>query len=392
MYLNKNNSVCAIIAEYNPLHKGHEFHIKQTKAQTGCDYCIVLMSGDFVQRGAPAICNKYERTRMALLAGADLVLELPAIYSLSSAQGFAKGAVSILNRLNTIDLLSFGSECGDVSKIMGCAKALNEDEEKIDSIIKENIKSGMSFPSLRAEAIKRASSSSTILDGPNNILGIEYCRALDSSESKIAPFTIKRFDNGFNEELINEGMEFASARSIRNSILSHNNNYEAFMPNYALSIMSPKAVSIDDFSDILYYKLLGEKYIGYDTYLDVSLELSHKIIKNLPTYKNITSFIETLKSKNLTYVRISRALFHILLNIRYDDISYRPSCVRILGFKKNAKDLLSILKKNSEITLISKLADAPKNAILEKDIYCANIYEQIAHSGINEIKCSPIIL
>lgn len=392
MYLNKNNTVSAIIAEYNPLHKGHEFHIKETKAQTGSDYCIVLMSGDFVQRGAPAICNKYDRTRMALLAGADLVLELPAIYSLSSAQGFARGAVSILNKLNTVDYLSFGSECGDVNMINACAKALNEDEDKIDAIIKENIKNGMSFPSLRAEAIKKASTNSTILDGPNNILGIEYCRALDSSESKIKPFTIRRFDNGFNEETIHEGMEFASARSIRNSILNHNNNYEDFMPKYALSLMDNNPISIDDFSDVLYYKLLGEKYIGFDSYLDVSLELSHKIIKYLPMYKNISSFIDLLKSKNLTYVRISRALFHILLNIRYDDISYRTSCVRILGFKKNAKDLLSILKKNSEITLISKMADAPKCAILEKDIYCANIYEQIAHSGINEMKCSPIIL
>ena len=384
--------ISAIIAEYNPLHKGHEFQIEETRKLTGCDYLLVIMSGDFVQRGAPAVFDKYTRTKMALLAGADLVLELPSIYALSSAQIFAKGAVSILNSLNSVNYLSFGSESGDIKALNSCAQLLLEDEDKINLKIKEDIKKGLSYPGAREEILKRSSESTSVLNGPNNILGIEYLKAIISTGSSIKPITIKRSDNGFNDSRIDESLSFASAMSIRNSLFEGKENYLRYVPDYCHPLLKERQVRTDDFSDLLYYKLLCEKHLSFDSYLDVNEEISHKIIKYLPSYTGFTPFIETLKSKNLTYARISRALFHILLNIKYDDINYHLPYVRILGFKKSAEALLHTLKNNSSIDLVTKLADANKYEALLKDTYCADIYDRISGQKINEMRRSPIIL
>lgn len=388
MYQRKCTKICGIIAEYNPLHRGHVHHILRSKEITGCEHVIAVMSGDFVQRGAPAICNKYERTRMALLAGVDVVIELPLVYALSSAEGFARGAVGILDQLGCVDSLSFGSECGNIDELKKIADAPSS-----SSIIKRDIKKGLSFAASFGKSITSDEKSTDTISSPNNILGIEYLRALNDLQSSIVPYTVTRKGASYECEDIDGRLKYASARAIRNSIGEGKTDHRSFIPEYVNELLD-KALKNDPdmFSDLLYYKLLSEKDKGFTSYLDVNDELSHKIIKNLSDYKTISSFTMLLKSKNLTYTRISRCLFHILLDIKKEDAKASPQYVRILGFRKDSSDILSKMKDNSALPLITKLSDAPSSDMLNKDIQSSFIYERISQSDINEYRMSPIMI
>ena len=203
----------AVIAEYNPFHNGHQYQLEETRKETGADFLLVVMSGNFVQRGAPAIVNKYARTKTALLGGADVVIELPALYALSSAEFFAGGAVTLLNRLNVVDFLSFGSESGNIALLESCARILAEKEAELNSAIMPLLKNGVSYPAAREQALAAAVSGlgsafasdispetlTGLLGSPNNILGLEYCKALFSLRSNIRPFTLKRTDRGYHD-------------------------------------------------------------------------------------------------------------------------------------------------------------------------------------------------
>lgn len=404
-----------IIAEYNPFHNGHAYHIRKAKELTHADYCVVVMSGDFVQRGAPAVMNKYLRAECALKNGADLVLELPACYSISSAEHFARSSVALLDKLGVIDCLCFGSECGDIHVLTEFAKALLEEGPVFKKTLDQEIRQGHTYPQARNSALEASTPQLTshinVLTSPNNILGIEYCKALLFWESAIVPYTIKRTGSSYHDNSLDTG--YCSALAIRESLRETGASEELAkqIPSASLKLMQDAylksyPIFADDFSLLLQHSLLAGEDTGFTAYSDIDRELSDRIIKLLPKYSDFRSFCDLLKSKNRTYVRISRSLLHILLDIRKESLQEYGKegwifYARMLGFRESAAPLLSAIKKNAVIPLLSKLADAEKQlaptglSMLEKDIYASHIYQSIVRnkfpdenpsSEINEYK------
>ncbi|MCR4648333.1 MAG: nucleotidyltransferase [Lachnospiraceae bacterium] len=396
--------VAAIIAEYNPLHNGHEFQIKRAKQLTGADYIIVVMSGNFTQRGVPAVIDKYERTRMALNAGADLVIELPLYYSCSSAEYFASGAINLLNSLNIVDYLVFGSECGDIKILTDIANVLIYQKDEISSEIHSLVKEGISYPIARVRAVEKAIPNSykhvESMNYPNNILGFEYIRALKQFNSKIIPVTNLRIGSGYHDRMMDNPI--CSALAIRSS-LEETHDLERIrsqVPFHVYKILEENyektfPVLNSDISSILKYKLLLDEPGGYEDYVDISSDFSNKIIKNLSKYESYSQFCDLLKSKDITYVRVARNLLHILLNIKKESMAkYKQEgyvfYARMLGFKKSSGDLLSNIKSQATIPIISKLADARNQLspigmeMLETDIQAAHIYDTIVSEKFNK--------
>lgn len=395
--------VAGIIAEYNPFHNGHKYHLEKVKELTGADFCIVVMSGDFVQRGAPALIDKYSRTKMALLNGADLVLELPVCYATSSAENFATGAIALLDRLGVVDMICFGSECGDISIIKTIAEVLAVEPEDYQEILRSLLKEGMSYPLARNTALihthKELSSQIDVLNSPNNILGIEYVKALIQRKSPIVPYTNLRVGNDYHDTRLLQNQ--SSAIAIRQSLERTDNLLFIAnqVPSGVFQILEEHfhvnyPIYQQDISLILKYKLLQYQNEGYTEFVDVSEDLSDKISKKLEYYKNLPDFCELLKSKDMTYTRISRCLLHILLDIKKDNLQTFLSddyvyYARILGLKQSGTDILNAIKKKATIPLLSKLADAesilgitshPEHALkmLQCDIRAAHIYDSVA--------------
>ncbi len=383
--------VVGVVAEYNPFHKGHAYHIQKAKELTGSDYCIVVMSGDYTQRGVPAMIDKYSRAQMALLNGADMVFELPVRFATSSAEGFATSAISILNATGIVTDLCFGSECGDVTKLTKIAKVLLEEPEEYKEVLKRELKNGHSYPVARNMALQGLDcwdfDSLKILSMPNNILGIEYIKALLKTNSTMKPVTVKRKGNNYNDCSLSE--LYSSALAIRSSIASTENleNIYSDVPKNVYEIMKEKQnisfpIVPDDFSEMLHYKLLSEKETGFTEYIDVNADLSDRIAKNVYQYKNYESFCDLLKTKNMTYTRISRCLLHILLDLKTKE-NIMPSYLRILGLNTRAGDLSKALKENCSLPLISKLADAKKQLsdeafeLLKEDVFASNLYDTV---------------
>ncbi|MCX4351467.1 MAG: nucleotidyltransferase family protein [Lachnospiraceae bacterium] len=420
--------IAAIIAEYNPFHNGHQYQITETRKNTGADYIVAVMSGDFLQRGGPALCNKYIRTHMALSGGVDAVIELPCLYAVSSAEYFAGGSIALLNQLGAIDILSFGSEAGDLSPLMEYAHSLCSFNESQQASVKKYLQEGYSFPYARSRALS-SSKAQTLLSGPNNILGLEYCKALLSSQSSIQPFTLKRQDTGYHHTSLDASSHYASASALRDALCRKPESAAAYMPDTSYQLLCSNQASActsgrilpasqdiqmvneNDFSGLLHYKLLSEQENGFSQYLDCNNDLSDKILKNLPDYTGFSDFCRLLKSKDLTYSRISRVLIHILLNIKtppffrtvFPERELFVPYARLLGFRKSASPLLSKIKSHSSIPLISKPANASSIlnedafALFRQDIYCASVYESVqldkfGKTPLNEWKCSPLIL
>lgn len=407
----------AVIAEYNPFHEGHKYQMEQTRRLTGADYVLALMSGNFVQRGAPAVYNKYLRTRAALLGGADAVIELPSLYALSSAEFFAQGGILLLDRLGMVDFLSFGSEEGELAPILRCADLILSSSSRYEEALSSHLRQGLSFPAARSRAILALCDSSDreaagrILTEPNNILALEYCKSLLARKSPIRPVTLKRQGDSYHETILSkEPSVFSSASAIRSAIERRLPEVEKDYPGQFLTA--------DDFSSLLHYRLLMEQENGFSQYLDCSRELSDKILKNLSEFTRFTDFCALLKSKDVTYARISRILMHILLDIRTPEAFRKPfgtrdlpvPYARLLGFRKASAPLLSAIKKSSSIPLVSKLADAP--ALLEKggsdresplsmlrqDVLASDIYESVFSrkydrmTAVSEYRQSPVIV
>ena len=370
-----------IVAEYNPFHNGQKYQIEQTKKQLGADNVVVVMSGNFVQRGGVAWTDKYLRTKMAIDCGADFVFELPTVFACASAETFALGSVALLDSLGFVDEICFGSEEGNLEIL-----------EKISSILNSNdyikeleiyLKKGISFPVAREEYLKQHMPQyrdilPTLLKQPNNILGIEYIKALKRIGSHIKPVTIKRIDNGYHSTSLDstptlsdntcnlipnrnmqntnknvccspdskkeiylsdkENNKFSSASAIRTSFEKLNffsdiNKKEAALTTITTHVPEPVINILKNnltrfpadnplFSDMLYFKLLSLKKedMPLGIYSDISPELSDRIYNNLPHYKGFDNFADILKTKQYTHTRITRVLTHILLDIKKEDI------------------------------------------------------------------------
>ncbi len=377
--------ITGIIAEYNPFHKGHAYHLQQARLLTHADYLIVVLSGDFVQRGEPALVDQHVRARMALSHGADLVLLLPSAYACASAETFAGGAISLLDGLGCVDALCFGSECGDLSRMIPYAQVLSQEPTAYRELLRSFLKQGCSFPLARSKALHEYFSytedilpcslednvcryESELLSGPNNTLGIEYLKALMLLHSSIQPCTIARRAAAYHSTSLSE--EMASAAAIRQAVLKENDLSRALhqIPAPASSILeeafsSKGPLSLDDFSSILHYKLLSLSKEELDTYTDVSFDLAARIKNLLPQYLCASSFADLLKTRQLTHTHITRALCHILLEDRKIDVQRRkalnyPVYGRILGFRQESQPLLATLKQHSRIPLLGRLSEA----------------------------------
>lgn len=403
-----------IIAEYNPFHNGHRYQIQTAKQITGADFVIVLMSGNFVQRGTPAIVDKYTRTSMALFGNADMVLELPACYATSSAESFAYGAISIFHKLGFIDEICFGCETPDLSLLNAIADLLLSEPEEYKRQLTAYQRQGFSYPAARQKAlidyfkqhpIETTSSAewTACIEQPNNILGIAYIQALKALHSSIRPIPIQRTGNTFHSTAI-EGT-LASATAIRKECLSGKNLQELqpAVPPYVLSALRSQSqktfpITEDDFSSLLYYKLQQET--DYTKYADITEDFSNKLRKTFSFHQSFTTLVEDLKTKDLVYTRICRNLLHILLGITKEDAKWEPEYVRLLGFKKSSS---SLIKRTEAISVVTKVADAGKllseNGLshFQKDILCSHLYNHICYEKYgycckSEYEQSPIIL
>lgn len=390
-----------IIAEYNPFHNGHAYQIAKARELTKADYVIVIQSGDFTQRGYPGIVDKFTRAHMALAGGADMVLELPLVYATSSAELFGFGAVSILQGTNMIDTLVFGSETDNLNTLKKFSHFLTSETEEYRRVLKHGISTGLTFPAARKKALEHSFSDVTReelaeLDKPNNILALEYLKALYKLNSSIVPCNIQRMGAGYHEETLTS--HNSSATALRKMILSSPDAIHDFsdhMPVCVSKILTDALkqvppVSLDDFSSFLAYQLINHQH-HLTQFLDVDESLANRIRNTMHQFTSITSFLELLKHKAYTHTRISRALCHILLEITPQDIpvDYQASnYARVLGVKKESKALLSELTQKSSIPVITNLTKDKKKlssfwvAMLEKDIRASQLYHLTADNTL----------
>lgn len=405
-------NVTGIIVEYNPLHNGHVYHIRKTKELTGCDYIVGVMSGNFVQRGEPALVNKWARTKMALKAGIDLVIELPFIYSTSSAEGFAFGAVSTLNSLGLIDNICFGSEAGDTKFLEYIAQILANEPKEYKNFLHNYLKEGISYPSARQNALFeyfRLKNSGfndekelvNILGSSNNILGIEYLKAIYRLSSNIKPFSIKRMHNSYNEVSLTGNI--SSATSIRKNI-----NDDAIidaLPDYVYRILENERrigrcpVTLSSFSNLILYKLRNLNLGFIKSLLDVGEGLEYKIKKGAECSRNIYELIDFVKNKRYTVTRIQRILLYSLFNITKEinnSIKSPVEYIRVLGFNENGRMLLKKGKKSASVPIITNPSyrdlEMLKYDINSTDIYVLGYENELYKSGKQDLKIPPVIL
>lgn len=377
-------NVVGIIAEYNPFHKGHAYQIQKAKEQCGAEFAVVVMNGDFVQRGEPAIFDKYTRTKEALLGGADLIFELPVRFGLSSAGDFAMGGILALNALPFVTHLCFGTETGDLTPLLQATSFLCDEPDSYRTRVKHFVKQGILYPKARSLALAAESGLPTeTWDSPNNILGLEYCVALQKLHSKIKPFTIRREGQGYHDNDTPALSDFPSATFLRKQIRKAGEK---------------ENLSLSDFSSLIGYSLLTAKDLC--RIKDITPDLSDRIRNELPKYREINEFVKTIKNPSLTTGRIKRSFFQCLFDIEKEE-PVMPY-LRVLGMKKEASSLLS-QKENASCQILTKLAfDVPKmddtaKKLFAKDLLASDLYRQVFCHKYNQIlpneyQHSPIVL
>lgn len=398
-------NLTGIITEYNPFHLGHKYHLEKAIQDTKSDGIISVMSGNFMQRGNPAIIDKYTRAKMAVLNGVDLVLELPLIYSLSSAEDFAYGGVKLLNSLNCINNIYFGSESGKIDELIKIAQILNNEPNDYKIKLKAELDKGLPFHTSRVNALSSILScpnTSEILSNSNNILAIEYIKAILKLDSKIKPFTLKREGNNYNDT--NLGTKFSSATSIRESFKNNLNidDIKNSITRESLDMIIDLKENNYDFvfEDSLFlflkYKLLTNgdalKHIT-----DISEGLDNKILKEIVNCNSLDELILKSKSKRYTYTRISRILSKFFIgfenfpieDIKNSDITY----IRPLAFNEKGAKILKLIKESSEINILNKIPKHTSNKMLQLDLQGTKAYSLLnkSISPVEDYIKSPFI-
>lgn len=386
--------VLGIIAEYNPFHNGHLYHIAKSKQETGAQYVVAVISGNFVQRGNTSIVNKWTKARMALLNGADLVIELPTVYSISSAENFAEGAIKILNSLGIVDTLSFGMEAKDIATLNNIANVLYSEPKEYVTILSHELKKGNSFPKARENAlmmylndIKRYAN---VMAGSNNILAIEYLKALKRTKSMINPIGIKREKVLYNDKYIVD--EFASATAIRKMLMTKQlGDISKVMPRNSYLLLGEElkkghyVIDISRFEKEIIYNLRKMSLEDISKLPDVSEGLENSIKNAADSCNTIEELINIVKTKRFTQTRIQRILLYSLLGITKKQMEMSRKVtpyVRVLGFNNKGKEIISEMMrlnpKLNVVTSVKKYIDTVANKNLkemfETDILATNIY------------------
>ena len=388
------SEVLGIVAEYNPFHNGHLYHLQKTKELTGAKYTVCIMSGNFVQRGNTSIVDKWKKAQMALLNGVDLVIELPTIYSVASAENFASGAIRLMENLKVVDTISFGTETEDFAALNNIATILNEEPKEYVNLLKEGLSQGVSFPKAREQALIKYIDDNVryknILNNSNNILAVEYLKALKGCKSKITPVAIKREKVYYNEEKIVD--DFASATAIRQMILEKDfHSLSKVVPRDCYDILSKEyevgnvIFDIQRFEKEIFYVLRRMSVEQIAKLPDVSEGLENTIKSAANFCNNVRDFIQMVKTKRYTQTRIQRILLFALLGITKKDVQSAKRVVpyaRVLGFNEKGRLLLSGIAQNNPkmevITSLKKFEDSNTNKtykrMLDIDIFATDIY------------------
>jgi len=377
-------NITGLITEYNPFHQGHQYHLDTAKSMTGADAIVVIMSGNFVQRGLPAMVDKYRRTRMALLAGADVVLELPVFYATGSAERFAHGAVSILDQLNCITDLVYGCECPNPALLQKIAALTIEEPPEYKTILHMALQNGSSFPAARNLAVQTLlADAQDVLKQPNNILAVEYRKALLRLSSPIVPHELARKGEGYHQ----------SASVIRKAVAAGDEEVlREQLPDFALGLLD-YSMDADDFTALLFYRLRTLTVEEMLTHADVTPELAARILRYRSQYQSFSQFADLIKTRQVTRTHIQRALLHLLLHVKKEE-SPLPF-VRLLGFRQET-EVLHEIKKRSSLPLLAKVAD-DRDDRLAADHLAADIFSQMVWSKYrialpDEFHAGPILL
>ena len=390
------SNVLGIVAEYNPFHNGHLHHLIESKKLTNSDYTIAVMSGSFTQRGDVSIIDKWSKAQMAIENGVDLVIELPTIYAISSAENFASGAIKILDSLGIVDYLSFGSECNDISILSDVTDVLTNEPSEYKSLLSHELSRGISFPKARERALMMYLNDirrfNNVLSSPNNILGIEYLKALDKQNSKIHPITIKREGSAYNDDSIPLDSGFASATSIRNLCQSHDISIlQNFMPESSFNILQDclenghLVKNISEFDKLIIFTLRQMSTDEISNLPDVSEGLEFAIKSAVNQCNTTAELLSIINTKRYTQTRLKRIFLYALLGITKKDMQISKTTkpyIRILCFNDKGRELISeISKHNRKLTIISsvkKFMDNNSNKnlkiMLVKDILSTNVY------------------
>lgn len=390
--------VLGIIAEYNPMHTGHIYHINEAKKITNSDYVIAIMSGSFTEQGNIAMHDKFTRAKEAVNSGVDLVIELPTIYAVSDGGSFANKAIQILNDLNIVDSICFGAETDNISKLNNIANTIVVNEKKIWDDIKENLKKGISFANARNEALKNYLKDDEInlVNTPNNILGIEYIKSITTLNSNITPYCIKRESSNFNDDTITQ--KYTSSTSIRKYLEEGKdiqNISEYISKNILNSILNSKMLFNKDIFEILKYKIITISKEKLRNIYGITEGLENKIQSEIIDSYTYEDFIFKLKSKRYELSKIKRMLIHILLDTTKEDFENlkdsNSNYAHVLAFNHDKKELLSYISKNSNIPILTSINDNTlakltqnQRKLIDYDLKASNIYSFLNKTKLNQ--------
>ncbi|WP_071459339.1 nucleotidyltransferase [Bacillus massilinigeriensis] len=373
-----------VIVEYNPFHNGHRFHLAEARKNTGADVVIAVMSGNFLQRGEPALCDKWTRAQMALLGGADIVFELPFHFAVQQADIFAKGAVSLLGAAQC-KYLCFGSESGDTAAFGRTLEFLNSQKESYQKKIKSHVTNGVSYPKAAALAFQECHPNDGLVDLslPNNILGFQYMRAIEELGVDLIPYTITRKNAGYHDEHFSSD-SIASATSIRKAIFSggEGTDISPYIPEYSSRLLKEyqhlygKLHTWELYWPFLQYRLIESTDNELRSIYGMDEGLESRFRKYVLRSDSFSSFMTEVKTKRYTWTRLQRVCTHLLLNSLRDKViqaSRKADYLRLLGFTKKGRTYLQHYKKNLGLPLFTKASSA-KNGELDNDIKAARIY------------------
>lgn len=386
--------VLGIIGEYNPFHNGHLYHIAKSKQETGAEYVVCIISGSFVQRGNTSIVNKWAKAKMALANGADLVIELPTVYSISSAENFAEGAIKILNSLKVVDIISFGMEASDIAILNNIANVLYTEPKEYTTILSHELKKGNSYPKARENALMMYLNDikkyANVLSGSNNILAIEYLKALKRTKSSMMPLGIQRKKVLYNDEYMVD--DFASATAIRKMLMTRQfEDIRKAVPKASYRILGEElkqghyVIDLAKFEKEILYTLRKMTQEEIADLPDVSEGLDVSIKNAANSCNTLEELINIIKSKRFTQTRIQRILLYALLGINKKQMNVSKKIepyVRILGFNDKGKELISEASRRNQkldiVTSVKKYMDTVANKnlkeMLQRDIFATNVY------------------
>lgn len=407
--------ILGLIVEYNPFHNGHLYHLKNSIEKTKATHTIAIMSGNFLQRGEPALFDKYTRAYAAVKNGVDLVIELPTMFACQSAEIFSHGAISTLNSLNCVDSICFGSEEGNIDILYTISKILVNEPNEFKISLKKYLDDGMLFPTARSLALFdyinkfnllniSKEKLLSILNSSNNILGLEYIKSILKLNSNITPYTITRIQSEYNSEKIDSNI--CSATAIRKQLkdLGNINSISSVVPYNTFETLKDKInnnfypMFDDNYFDILSSIIVRDMNI-LNTYFDVNEGIENKIYQSIFASNTLTDLRESIKSKRYTMTKVKRTLNNILLGITKNDMAKVKDInsvpyIRILAFNDKGREIIKKIKNNSEINIINKFSNVSFSkdddifkTLIDYDIKASNLYNLIYYkNNINQLK------